>query len=91
MARIEPLGIHEVDTEIRHLCEETERQAELIANEAHLRSVLQEGATSSNAERPHRRPDLSPPLPIARTRSPTGPIHARAVLGGLHHVHERAA
>jgi hypothetical protein len=27
MARIEPLGIHEVDAEIRHLCEETERQS----------------------------------------------------------------
>jgi len=27
MARIEPLEIHEVDDEIRHLCEETERQS----------------------------------------------------------------
>ncbi len=27
MARMEPLGIHEVDDEIRHLCEEVERQA----------------------------------------------------------------
>ena len=27
MARIEPLAIHEVDAEIRHLCEESERQA----------------------------------------------------------------
>jgi len=27
MARIEPLGIHEVDDEIRHLCEEAERQS----------------------------------------------------------------
>ena len=27
MARIEPLGIHEVDDEVRHLCEEAERQA----------------------------------------------------------------
>jgi alkylhydroperoxidase family enzyme len=27
MARMEPLGIHEVDDEIRHLCEESERQA----------------------------------------------------------------
>jgi alkylhydroperoxidase family enzyme len=26
MARIEPLAIHEVDDEIRHLCEEAERQ-----------------------------------------------------------------
>ena len=27
MARIEPLGIHEVDDEIRHVCEEAERQS----------------------------------------------------------------
>ena len=27
MARIEPLPLHEVDQEIRHICEEAERQA----------------------------------------------------------------
>jgi alkylhydroperoxidase family enzyme len=27
MARIEPLDMHEVDPEIRHLCEEAERQS----------------------------------------------------------------
>jgi alkylhydroperoxidase family enzyme len=27
MARIQPLALHEVDAEIRHMCEETERQA----------------------------------------------------------------
>ena len=27
MARIEPLGIHEVDEQIRHLCEDSERQS----------------------------------------------------------------
>ncbi len=27
MARMKPLAIHEVDDEIRHLCEETERQS----------------------------------------------------------------
>lgn len=27
MPRIEPLGIHEVDAEIRHICEEAERQS----------------------------------------------------------------
>jgi len=26
MARMEPLGIHEVDDQIRHMCEESERQ-----------------------------------------------------------------
>ena len=27
MARIEPLSIHEVDDELRHVCEESERQS----------------------------------------------------------------
>ena len=27
MARIEPLPLHEVDADIRHMCEESERQA----------------------------------------------------------------
>jgi len=27
MARMEPLGVHEVDDEIRHICEEAERQS----------------------------------------------------------------
>ncbi|HEY7362912.1 MAG TPA: carboxymuconolactone decarboxylase family protein [Methylomirabilota bacterium] len=27
MARMEPLGIHDVDDEIRHLCQEAERQS----------------------------------------------------------------
>ena len=27
MARIEPLGMHEVDEEIQHLCEDAERQS----------------------------------------------------------------
>lgn len=27
MARIQPLGMHEVDDDIRHLCEEAERQS----------------------------------------------------------------
>jgi alkylhydroperoxidase family enzyme len=26
MARMEPLGVHEVDAEVRHFCEESERQ-----------------------------------------------------------------
>jgi alkylhydroperoxidase family enzyme len=32
MARIEPLGIHEVDEQIRHMCEEAERQSGTSAN-----------------------------------------------------------
>jgi alkylhydroperoxidase family enzyme len=27
MPRIEPLGIHEVDADVRHICEEAERQS----------------------------------------------------------------
>lgn len=27
MPRMEPLGIHEVDAEVRHICEEAERQS----------------------------------------------------------------
>ena len=63
----------------------------LILNQRHLRVVLNEYVDYSNAERPHRSLDLTSPLPTARTRAPTGPVHARAVLGGLHHVYERAA
>ena len=63
----------------------------LILNERHLRAVLNEYVDYYNAERPHRSLDLAPPLPTARTRAPTGLVHARAVLGGLHHVYERAA
>ena len=58
-------------------------------DEAHLRAVLTEYLAYYNSERPHRTLDLQPPLP----RSPTvgGPIWARPVLGGLHHVYKRAA
>ena len=63
----------------------------LILNERHLRAVLNEYADYYNAERPHRSLDLASPLHTERTRAPTGLIHARAVLGGLHHVYERAA
>ncbi len=58
-------------------------------NEGHLRAVLTEYAAYYNAERPHRSLDLEPPLPRARPTS--GPIRARPVLGGLHHIYERAA
>lgn len=63
----------------------------LILNERHLRAVLQEYMTYYNTQRPHRSLDLEPPLPTARAREPTAPIRARAILGGLHHVYERAA
>ena len=61
----------------------------IVLNEAHLRAVLREYVTYYNTARPHRSLGLTPPLPGERRR--TGPIHARPVLGGLHHIYERAA
>jgi putative transposase len=61
----------------------------LVVNERHLRAVLTEFAEYYNRERPHRTLRLEAPVPVSR--SPTGPIRVRPVLGGLHHVYERAA
>ncbi|HEV8639387.1 MAG TPA: integrase core domain-containing protein [Chloroflexota bacterium] len=61
----------------------------IIVNEAHLRAVLTEYVRYDNAERPHRALGLD--TPIQRTRSATGPIRASAVLGGRHHIYQRAA
>jgi putative transposase len=61
----------------------------IIVNEQHLRSVLAEFVRFYNTERPHRTLRLDTPLPHARSN--VGPIRARPVLGGLHHVYERAA
>jgi transposase InsO family protein len=58
-------------------------------DEAHLRAVLTEYMAYYNAERPHRTLALQAPLPRAPATS--GPVRARPVLGGLHHVYERAA
>ena len=58
-------------------------------DEAHLRAVLTEYVAYYNAERPHRTLALQSPLPRAPATS--GPVRARPVLGGLHHVYERAA
>ena len=75
---------------VRTLCNECLDHV-LILNERHLRIVLQEYTAYYNAQRPHRSLALEPPLRIARTHTSDGRIHARPVLGGLHHVHERAA
>ena len=56
----------------------------VIVNEAHLRAVLAEFAGYYNRERPHRALDLQTPEPSDRPRA--GPIHAKPVLGGLHHL-----
>jgi transposase InsO family protein len=61
----------------------------IVLNERHLRSVLHEFARYYNRDRPHRTLRLETPLPVARPS--TGPIRARPVLGGLHHVYERVA
>ena len=58
-------------------------------DEGHLHTELTEYVAYYNAERPHRTLALQPPLPRAPTAN--GPIRCRPVLGGLHHVHERAA
>lgn len=61
----------------------------IVLNERHLRAVLAEFGAFYNGARPHRTLALDTPLPTVR--SPAGPIRARPVLGGLHHVYERAA
>jgi transposase InsO family protein len=67
----------------------------LILNERHLEAVLQEYVAFYNTERPHRSLALEAPLPSGTVRpAPSGPpgrVVARPVLGGLHHVYQRAA
>ena len=61
----------------------------IILNERHLGSVLREDVASDNASCPHRSLGLEPPHPAAQPSH--GPVHSRPILGGLHHVYERAA
>jgi putative transposase len=61
----------------------------VIINEAHLRAVLAEFLRYYNHQRPHRTLALETPVPVVRARA--GPIRSRPVLGGLHHVYQRAA
>jgi putative transposase len=64
----------------------------IVANEAHLRALLREFTTYYNVERPHRGLGLEPPLvPRRSTSVGARPIRARPVLGGLHHIYDRAA
>ena len=64
----------------------------IIANEAHLCALLREFTAYYNAERPHRGLGLEPPLgPRRGAAVGAGPIRARPVLGGLHHICDRAA
>jgi transposase InsO family protein len=58
-------------------------------DERHLRTILVEYVHYYNTERPHRTLRLETPRPASR--SPTGAVVARPVLGGLHHAYARAA
>jgi putative transposase len=61
-------------------------------DERHLRTILGEYVDYYNTARPHRTLQLDTPRPQPRPR--TGLSHSvrsRPVLGGLHHVYERAA
>ena len=61
----------------------------VVANERHLRTILAEFVAYYNRERPHRALRLQ--TPQSAPRAATGRIRGRPVLGGLHHVYERAA
>jgi transposase InsO family protein len=67
----------------------------LVLHERHLERVLQEYLAYYNSARPHRSLGLAPPLtgpsPSRAATAPTGKIVARPILGGLHHVYQRAA
>ena len=58
-------------------------------NERHLLTILAEFVDYYNHDRLHRSLSLQAPLPKPQARH--GGITVRAVLGGLHHVYERAA
>jgi transposase InsO family protein len=61
----------------------------VVLNEAHLCAVLAEFTRFYDRDRPHRALHLQTLQPAAVTAA--GPIRTRPVLGGLHHVYERAA
>jgi transposase InsO family protein len=61
----------------------------IILDEQHLRSVRTEFVGYYNLERPHRTLHLETPVPALRSLE--GSVRSRPVLGGLHHVYERAA
>ena len=58
-------------------------------SERHLRAILTEFVHYYNHDRPHRSLGLQPPAPRPQRRY--GGITVRPVLGGLHHVYQRAA
>ena len=58
-------------------------------SERHLRRILAEFVDYYNHDRPHRSLGLRAPVP--KPQASHGRIAVRPVLGGLHHVYERAA
>ena len=60
----------------------------IILSEQHLRAVLAEFMRYYNTERPHRSLVIETPRPAVRPV--VGWVHSKPVLGGLHHVYERA-
>jgi len=58
-------------------------------NERHLRRVLAEFVDYYNHDRPHR--SLGLQAPLASSAATQEAIVVRPVLGGLHHVYQRAA
>jgi transposase InsO family protein len=63
----------------------------IVVNERHLRRVLREYIGYYNATRPHQTLGLHPPDGPRLTGTPGSAIVVRPVLGGLHHIYERAA
>jgi transposase InsO family protein len=61
----------------------------IVVNERHLRAILSDFTRYYNADRPHQALGLDTPRSL--DRPPVGSIRSRPVLGGLHHVYERAA
>ena len=61
----------------------------IIFSERHLKNVLTEFVGYYNRDRPHRALRLETPLPANNPAG--GEVQTRPVLGGLHHVYERAA
>ena len=61
----------------------------IIFSERHLKNVLTEFVGYYNRDRPHRALRLETPL-LANNPA-GGEVQTRPVLGGLHHVYERAA